>query len=361
MDMLEIGRGLSPEEERTHFGMWCIQSSPLLIGCDMTAIPEASLRLIKNEELIAVNQDSLALQAYIVKVENGVYLYVKDVETLNGSKRVIAVYNPTDETRQMDFLMKDVDLSGNVKVRDLFGHSNLPDITDGKMSVEVPAHDTKIYKLEADERLERAVYEAETAWLERYQDIGMNQSLGYANYSESAACSGGAKAGWLGHHVDNWLEWRDVYSREGGVYEMTVSYLIDETRRIKCRVNDGETTTMLATAGTMTQTKDCKLKIVLKKGMNTVRLFNEEAWMPDIDKMTLKREDTPLSISQGEAGTLGATGFPKVVKLYNSGRLHVKSASQATASIWSISGIKQKTLTLVPGDNVVGGLVPGFY
>ena len=52
MDMLEIGRGLKPEEEETHFGMWCIMSSPLLIGCDLTAIPASSLQLLKNKELI---------------------------------------------------------------------------------------------------------------------------------------------------------------------------------------------------------------------------------------------------------------------------------------------------------------------
>ena len=53
MDMLEVGRGLKPEEEEVHFGMWCIMSSPLLIGCDMTTIPEPSLALLKNKELIA--------------------------------------------------------------------------------------------------------------------------------------------------------------------------------------------------------------------------------------------------------------------------------------------------------------------
>ena len=42
MDMLEIGRGLKPEEEEVHFGMWCIMSSPLLIGCDLTTIPDKS-------------------------------------------------------------------------------------------------------------------------------------------------------------------------------------------------------------------------------------------------------------------------------------------------------------------------------
>ena len=40
MDILEIGRGLTPEEEETHFGLWCIMSSPLIIGCDLTAVPE---------------------------------------------------------------------------------------------------------------------------------------------------------------------------------------------------------------------------------------------------------------------------------------------------------------------------------
>ena len=65
MDMLEIGRGLTPDEEQTHFGMWCIMSSPLLIGCDLTTLPSSSLNLLKNTELIALNQDPLGLQAHV--------------------------------------------------------------------------------------------------------------------------------------------------------------------------------------------------------------------------------------------------------------------------------------------------------
>ena len=52
MDMLEIGRGLSMTEEEAHFGMWCIMSSPLLIGCDLTSLPQRSLDLLLNRELI---------------------------------------------------------------------------------------------------------------------------------------------------------------------------------------------------------------------------------------------------------------------------------------------------------------------
>ena len=40
MDMLEIGRGLSEEEDKTHFGIWCIMSSPLMLGCDLNSLSE---------------------------------------------------------------------------------------------------------------------------------------------------------------------------------------------------------------------------------------------------------------------------------------------------------------------------------
>lgn len=91
MDMLEVGRGLKQEEEEVHFGMWCIMSSPLLIGCDMTTIPEASLALLKNKELIALNQDPLGLQAYVVQHEAEEYVLVKDLEQ-NGDLCVLLLY-----------------------------------------------------------------------------------------------------------------------------------------------------------------------------------------------------------------------------------------------------------------------------
>ena len=96
MDILEIGRGLTPEEEETHFGLWCIMSSPLIIGCDLTAVPENSLNLLKNSELIALNQDSLGLQAYVVQHEGESYVLVKDIEQKRGLARAVALYNPSD-------------------------------------------------------------------------------------------------------------------------------------------------------------------------------------------------------------------------------------------------------------------------
>lgn len=286
MDMLEIGRGLSDAEERTHFGMWCIQSSPLLIGCDMTTIPAKSLALLKNKELIAINQDELALQAYVVKQENGVYLYVKDILKLNGTTRAVAIYNPTDKEQDFVLNMSDVDLDGTIRVRDVFAHEDLPIVTNGFMNVSIPRHDTRIFVLNAERRKPRTTYEAETAWLERFQCLGINNSLGYAKYGDSGFCSGGAKVEWLGNNKDNYMEWRNVFYPKEGTYNMILSYLSDEDRSVYCSVNGNDDFEIKTPGNNKNAVKSVSRKIRLKKGMNTIRLANANAWCPDIDKIT---------------------------------------------------------------------------
>ena len=48
MDMLEVGRSMNNEEDKTHFGMWCMMNSPLLIGCDLTSIQDSTLKLLNS-------------------------------------------------------------------------------------------------------------------------------------------------------------------------------------------------------------------------------------------------------------------------------------------------------------------------
>jgi Alpha galactosidase A/Alpha galactosidase C-terminal beta sandwich domain len=63
-DMLEIGNGgLTTEEERAHFGLWAISKSPLLIGTNLATISNASLAILLNKAVIAINQDSFGVAA----------------------------------------------------------------------------------------------------------------------------------------------------------------------------------------------------------------------------------------------------------------------------------------------------------
>jgi hypothetical protein len=62
-DELEVGNGeLTLAEERSHFALWCLLKSPLIIGTDVQKLLPAALDILQNKRLIAVNQDPLAVQ-----------------------------------------------------------------------------------------------------------------------------------------------------------------------------------------------------------------------------------------------------------------------------------------------------------
>ncbi|KAL0638311.1 hypothetical protein Q9L58_002613 [Maublancomyces gigas] len=58
VDMLEVGNGdLTPEETRSHFALWAAMKSPLLIGTSLDSISPANVAILKNQYLLAFNQD----------------------------------------------------------------------------------------------------------------------------------------------------------------------------------------------------------------------------------------------------------------------------------------------------------------
>ena len=66
--MLEVGNGdLTLAEQRSHFALWCLMKSPLLIGADPRALTNESLAILTNSFLIAVNQDALGVQGTLVR------------------------------------------------------------------------------------------------------------------------------------------------------------------------------------------------------------------------------------------------------------------------------------------------------
>ena len=65
-DMLMIGMdGLNLVQNKTHFTMWCMMNSPLMLGLDLRRISKGDdlYNIISNKELIALNQDPLGIQA----------------------------------------------------------------------------------------------------------------------------------------------------------------------------------------------------------------------------------------------------------------------------------------------------------
>lgn len=296
MDMLEVGRGLKPEEDETHFGMWCIMSSPLMIGCDLTTIPESTLQLLKNKELIALNQDPLGLQAYVVQHENGGYVLVKDVEQRRGKVRAVALYNPTDSICAFRVPLTALELCGRSKVRDLILRKDEHSVNDS-IVFDVLPHGVKILRVEGEKRIEPTRYEAEQAYLHLFDDLAKRKRG--VKFMPYEGASGKMMVINLGGQEGNYAQWDNVYSETGGRYHMDIYYLpIKKGRssiknreindyRLEISVNGNMSCLKELERGEEEGIRKIRHTIELKKGYNVIKIGSRYTWVPDLDCFTL--------------------------------------------------------------------------
>lgn len=299
MDMLEVGRGLTDEEDRTHFGLWCMMCSPLFIGCDLTKLSSSTLALLSNPELIALNQQAPHRQAYVAQHIGKCYVLVKDIEQINGTRRAVAFYNPTDLPQRISLSLSDIDLQGLVAIRDLYKRQELssrmvsPDIhiRGDSFSVLVPAHGTRIYALTAQKRMERTLYEAETAYLGAYQELTNHLEAHTPVFTDCPHYSGKTGVGNLGGNEKNYIQWNEIQSTEGGHYRLYVAYESPGMEsRFTIYVNGKKADVRNIPATASDTTVILPLDIRLRPGTNTIRLNNPEGLMPVIDYIRICKE-----------------------------------------------------------------------
>ena len=150
LDMMQIGNGMNYEEDKTHFSMWCMMSTPLMLGNDLTAISDETLEIVTNKELIALNQDPACLQATLaVDTDDGGEIWVKDLGAEGSSTKAVALLNRSRNPLEMTCNFSDLGFSGYVTVRDLWAHEDM-DVGDS-YSVSVPAHGIVVLKVSGGE------------------------------------------------------------------------------------------------------------------------------------------------------------------------------------------------------------------
>ncbi|KAG0468154.1 hypothetical protein HPP92_017482 [Vanilla planifolia] len=77
-DMLEVGNGgMNYSEYRSHFSIWALMKAPLLIGCDVRNMTAATLEILSNKEVIAVNQGrKVSVTGKVIAVRFGLDLFL---------------------------------------------------------------------------------------------------------------------------------------------------------------------------------------------------------------------------------------------------------------------------------------------
>ncbi|NHZ81792.1 glycoside hydrolase family 27 protein [Massilia sp. CCM 8695] len=77
MDMMEVGMGMTEDEDRAHFSIWAMMASPLISGNDLRSMPESTRKILTNKDVIAINQDKLGVQAWKFMSEGTLELWAK--------------------------------------------------------------------------------------------------------------------------------------------------------------------------------------------------------------------------------------------------------------------------------------------
>ncbi|MDR1120762.1 MAG: alpha-galactosidase [Dysgonamonadaceae bacterium] len=285
MDMLQLGGRLTEDEEKTHFGLWAIMNSPLVIGCNLGGVRQSTLDILKNTEIIALNQDTLDLQAELVMRKGNGLVFAKSIEIRHGKIRAVALFNAGNAEKIIRVKFKDIQLGSRASIRDLWEHTDLGEFTD-YYETTVPAHSTAMLRIEGDEAIDQLRYQGEYAYMNKFAAINLAQNARFIK-PDTYIASGSCVMGYLGNHPDNWAEYPDVYVSQGGTYTFRLYYVSGENRNLSVIVNGISYPMQNLYSGGWATRATAEIQIQLNAGSNVIRLANPSAFAPDIDKFEL--------------------------------------------------------------------------
>jgi len=296
MDMLEVGRGLTAEEDKSHFSMWCILSAPLVLGNDLSTINQHTTDILTNAEVIAVDQDTTGVQGRLVSDNGaGLQVWAKNLNGKQSRERAIVLFNRSTSKASMTVKWRDLNLTGIVYGRNLWSHANFKS-KDSVYKTTVPSHGVVMLKVTGNQTRLQEVFEAEYAWINNF-NLTQNSVIlaGQGTVAKDSICSGRAKVVSLGKSAGNYIEFRDIFANNTARYHLTISYLCPQNRRATMNVNGKDTLLTDFKPGGIETIRKCTYSVKLNKGNNTIRFTNSKEALPDIDKIQLELNKPTLA------------------------------------------------------------------
>jgi len=147
LGVIELGRHathFTPDEQRTVMTLWSIARSPLMFGGDLLKLDAFTLSLITNDEVLAVNQASVANRPVFDRA--GRIVWTADAP--NSRAKYVAAFNATEAAGPVVIPLADLGMSGPVSVRDLWTHQ-AGGAAGPELSPLVPAHGAVLLRVEA--------------------------------------------------------------------------------------------------------------------------------------------------------------------------------------------------------------------
>ncbi|MBE0648602.1 MAG: alpha-galactosidase [Bacteroidales bacterium] len=137
---------LTPNEQYTHITLWSMLASPLLLGNDLSQLDPFTMNLLTNDEVLAVNQDPLGIQAIPV-VQNDFYqIWTKGME--DGSS-VLGLFNLTEQSLNLGVNLQELGFGERYGIRDLWQQRELGKV-ERYFEIRIEPHGARMIHLKKD-------------------------------------------------------------------------------------------------------------------------------------------------------------------------------------------------------------------
>ena len=161
-DMLEVGVGqLNMEENKTHFSLWCMMAAPLILGNDIRKFinPDGTvdednkvLAILKNKELIAVDQDKRGIQAKRIFTDGISDILAKPLE---NHELAVCLFNKSNKPKVMSISLSklhsdpfvDLPIKASYEATNLWENETFE--LKEVIQVTVAPHGVAVYKIKA--------------------------------------------------------------------------------------------------------------------------------------------------------------------------------------------------------------------
>jgi alpha-galactosidase len=154
-DMLEVGNGMSVNEDRAHFSLWCMLAAPLISGNDLAHMAPETLAILENQAVIAVDQDALGVEAFCHATNGTVEVWFKP---LAGGDWAMCALNRGTTAQKFSFDWKsekvadglsgrDADFAGATYTLQNLWTAQAAGTTKESLAVEIPGHDVLMLRL----------------------------------------------------------------------------------------------------------------------------------------------------------------------------------------------------------------------
>jgi len=154
-DMLEVGNGMTQNEDRAHFSLWCMFAAPLIAGNDITKMSKTTDDILTNKEVIAIDQDKAGYEGYKYKTMDSVEVYVKPLSNNNWA---VCFLNRSGKPKTFNYDWQNEIVSDtvshqtldakntNYQLRDLWKKTNAGD-TKKPLKATIGVHDVLMLEL----------------------------------------------------------------------------------------------------------------------------------------------------------------------------------------------------------------------